>query len=117
MDDRTAERFKLEIAGRPDLMGGRTSMRLDAKVGRLNEAASPNVKNKSHSITAEVIIPDGGADGAIEGEIVAILGRSKRKLISIMNPNLASFIGSQNIYLSSMEGTNKGCSLRIFIHV
>jgi arylsulfatase len=31
----------------------------------LNEAASPNVKNKSHSITADVIIPEGGGDGAI----------------------------------------------------
>jgi arylsulfatase len=65
MDDRTAERFNPEIAGRPDLMGDRTSMRLDAKMGRLNEAASPNVKNKSHSVTAEIVVPEGGAEGAI----------------------------------------------------
>ena len=65
LDDRTGERFNPEVAGRPDLMGDRTSMRLDSKMGRLNEAASPNVKNKSHSITADIVIPEGGADGAI----------------------------------------------------
>ncbi|MCK4990130.1 MAG: sulfatase-like hydrolase/transferase, partial [Bacteroidales bacterium] len=47
IDDRTAERFNSELAGRPDLMAGRTSMRLDGHAQRVSENAAPNTKNKS----------------------------------------------------------------------
>jgi arylsulfatase len=65
IDDRTAERFNSELAGRPDLMAGRSSMRLDGYTRRITENAAPNTKNKSFSVTAEVMVPEGGAEGVI----------------------------------------------------
>ena len=65
LDDRTGERFNAELAGRPDIMGTRTSIRLDSDTHRLLENATLNTKNKSHTITAEVTIPDDGAEGVI----------------------------------------------------
>ncbi len=64
LDDRTYERFNAAIAGRPDLMGERTSLTVYPGM-HMTENAFINVKNRSHSITAEVEIPDGGADGVI----------------------------------------------------
>jgi arylsulfatase len=34
-------------------------------MGRLTENVLLNVKNKSHAVTAELVVPDGGADGVI----------------------------------------------------
>ena len=65
IDDRTAERFNSELAGRPDLMAGRSSMRLDGHTRRLQENAAPNTKNKSFAVTAELVVPEGGAEGVI----------------------------------------------------
>jgi arylsulfatase len=65
IDDRTAERFNAELAGRPDLMAGRSSIRFDGSTRRVSENAAPNTKNKSYSVTTEVTVPDGGADGVI----------------------------------------------------
>ena len=65
IDDRTAERFNSELAGRPDLMAGRTTMRLDGYATRISENAAPNTKNKSFSVTAELVVPEGGAAGVI----------------------------------------------------
>ncbi|GAA3471936.1 arylsulfatase [Nonomuraea roseola] len=65
LDDRLSERFNPDIAGRPDLLGDRTSMTLHAGMKQLLENTVPNVKNKSHSITAEIEVPDGGANGVI----------------------------------------------------
>jgi arylsulfatase A-like enzyme len=64
LDDRVFERFNASIAGRPDLMGDRTSLTVYPGM-RMTENAFINVKNRSHSITAEVEIPEGGADGVI----------------------------------------------------
>lgn len=65
LDDRGFERANPEIAGRPDLMAGRTSMTLSAGMRHLHENTVPNVKNKSHTVTAEIEVPGGGADGVI----------------------------------------------------
>jgi arylsulfatase len=65
IDDRTAERFNPELAGRPDLMAGRSSMRLDGYAKRVSENAAPNTKNKSFSVTAELVVPKDGAKGVI----------------------------------------------------
>jgi arylsulfatase len=64
LDDRVFERFNASIAGRPDLMGDRTSLTVYPGM-HMTENAFINVKNRSHSITAEVEIPEGGADGVI----------------------------------------------------
>lgn len=66
LDDRKYERLNPTIAGRPDLMNGRTSIKLYPGQTRMNENTLPNVKNTSFNITAEVEVPKGGVpSGAI----------------------------------------------------
>jgi arylsulfatase len=64
LDDRRFERFDPDLAGRPQLIRA-TSQVLFAGMGRLSENSVVNVKNKSHAVTAEVVVPAGGADGVI----------------------------------------------------
>jgi arylsulfatase len=64
LDDRTAERANAEIAGRPTLIHGNTQLFYPG-MGRLSENSVVSIKNKSFAVTAEVDIPDGGADGVI----------------------------------------------------
>jgi arylsulfatase A-like enzyme len=64
LDDRGVERFVPEIAGRPTLIHG-TSQLFFAGMGRLSENSVVSIKNKSFSVTANVEIPDGGAEGTI----------------------------------------------------
>ena len=59
-DDRFLERLDAAMAGRPDLMEGRTSLTLAEGMAGMKENAFINVKNKSPTITAEVEIPPGG---------------------------------------------------------
>ncbi|HZJ44357.1 MAG TPA: arylsulfatase [Pyrinomonadaceae bacterium] len=62
LDDRTLERLNAANVGRPELMGGRTSLNVfDGMVG-MSENAFINVKNRSHTVTAEV---ENGTNGAI----------------------------------------------------
>jgi arylsulfatase len=65
IDDRKIERLNPAIAGRPDLMRGRTSLTLFPGMVHLMENTVLNVKNRSHSVTAEVEVPEGGAEGVI----------------------------------------------------
>jgi arylsulfatase len=65
LDDRVIERANAAMAGRPDLMAGRTSLTVYEGMTGLSENVFINVKNRSHAITAEVEIPAGGADGVI----------------------------------------------------
>jgi arylsulfatase len=65
LDDRVLERFNPAIAGRPDLMGGRTSLTLYEGMTGLTENVFINMKNRSYAITAELDIPTGGAEGVI----------------------------------------------------
>jgi arylsulfatase len=64
LDDRVIERFNADLAGRPQLVRG-SSQLLFAGMGRLSENIVLNIKNKSHSVTAEIVIPDNGARGVI----------------------------------------------------
>lgn len=64
LDDRTAERADPDLAGRPVLAKGRRQ-RLYSGIGRLNAFCVINTKNKSHRVTAEVIVPAGGCEGVI----------------------------------------------------
>ena len=65
IDDRSIERMNAAIAGRPDLMAGRTSLTLYEGMTRMRENTFINVKNRSKTITAELEIPKSGANGAI----------------------------------------------------
>jgi hypothetical protein len=64
LDDRRVERFSPDLAGRPTLIKGNTQL-LVGGMGRLTENVLVNTKNKSHSVTAEVVVPEGGATGVI----------------------------------------------------
>jgi arylsulfatase len=65
IDDRTIERLNLALAGRPDLMAGRTSLTVHEGMIGMSENTFINIKNRSHTITAEVEIPKTGANGVI----------------------------------------------------
>jgi arylsulfatase A-like enzyme len=64
LDDRSGERLNPDLAGRPTLIKG-TSQLLFGSMGRLSESSVVNIKNKSFSVTAEVVVPKAGADGVI----------------------------------------------------
>jgi arylsulfatase A-like enzyme len=71
LDDRQIERLAPDLAGRPELIKGDSQL-LFAGMGRLNENTVLNLKNKSHAVTAEVLLPDGGASGpGANGTIIA----------------------------------------------
>ncbi len=65
IDDRSVERVNAKLAGRPDLMGDRTSLTLSEGMDSMSENVFINIKNRSFSITADVEIPKGGANGVI----------------------------------------------------
>ncbi len=65
LDDRRVERFNAAIAGRPDLMGARKSLTLYEGMTGIMENAFINIKSRSHMITAEVQVPEGGAEGVV----------------------------------------------------
>jgi arylsulfatase len=65
LDDRMFERMIAEMVNRPDLMAGRTSLTLAEGMTGMMENCFLNVKNKSKTVTAEVEVPAGGANGVI----------------------------------------------------
>jgi hypothetical protein len=64
IDDRGIERATPEIAGRPTLIQGESQLFFPG-MGRLSENSVLSIKNKSFSVTAEVEVPVGGAEGVI----------------------------------------------------
>ena len=74
IDDRGAERANAAIAGRPDVMAGRTALTVYEGMKGMSENVFINVKNTSLSITADVDIPQAGAKGVI----LAQAGRFRR---------------------------------------
>jgi arylsulfatase A-like enzyme len=64
LDDRRIERFNAELVGRPELVKGNSQL-LFGGMGRLTESSLLNIKNKSHAVTAEIVVPETGADGVI----------------------------------------------------
>jgi arylsulfatase len=63
LDASFAER--VDPSTRPSLTRGRTEFTYYQDMIRIPEGSSPDVKNKSFTMTAEVVIPDGGASGAL----------------------------------------------------
>jgi arylsulfatase len=64
IDDRMMEKINPDTAGRPVLIKGKTQL-LFGGMGRLSENCVLNLKNKSHSVTAEIVVPKDGAEGVI----------------------------------------------------
>jgi len=75
LDDRRIERFDPVTAGRPTLVHG-NSATYPGSMGRLTENSVPNVKNKSHAVTAEVTVGDDRANGVIMAQGGAFSGWS-----------------------------------------
>jgi arylsulfatase A-like enzyme len=75
LDDRRIERFNSDIAGRPVLVQGNQQV-LYGGMHRLSENSVLNLKNKSHAVTAEVVIPAGGASGVVIAQGGAFAGWS-----------------------------------------
>jgi len=64
LDDRAGERLNSDLAGRPTLIQGKSQV-LFGQMGRLSESSVLNIKNKSFSVTAEIEVPEAGAEGVI----------------------------------------------------
>jgi arylsulfatase A-like enzyme len=74
IDDRRAERFDAAIAGRPDLMGNRTSLTVYPGMVGITENAFINVKNRSYTVTALVELRDSNTNGVIIAQAGAFGG-------------------------------------------
>jgi arylsulfatase len=75
LDDRRIERFNADLAGRPQLVKGNSQL-LFGGMGRLSENSVINIKNKSHSVTAEIEVPRAGAEGVLIAQGGAFAGWS-----------------------------------------
>jgi arylsulfatase len=65
MDNTTLARWN---APKPSLSAGRTEFTYSGAIANIPNSGAPNLLNKSYSITAEVTIPEGGAEGVIVTE-------------------------------------------------
>ena len=74
LDDRRVERFNSDLAGPARRSCKGNSQLLFGGMGRLSENSVLNLKNKSHSVTAEIVVPDGGANGVIIAQGGAFAG-------------------------------------------
>jgi arylsulfatase A-like enzyme len=63
LDHSRIPRFDVSI--RPSLTRGRTDFTYEGSIARIPEAAAPDVKNKSFSITADVVLPKGNEQGVV----------------------------------------------------
>ena len=63
IDDRGFERINADLAGRPQLIRGNTQLLFDRM--RVSENCVLVLKNKSYSVTANLEVPESGADGVI----------------------------------------------------
>jgi arylsulfatase len=64
LDDRRVERLNADLAGRPQLVRGKSQL-LFGGMGRLTENSVLNVKNKSHAVTAQIEVSDDNASGVM----------------------------------------------------
>jgi len=82
LDDRTAERVSADIAGRPQLIKGDTQVFYPGMI-RLSENSVMNIKNKSSSVTAEVVAPEEPLNGTIIAQGGDLGGYAKGGTVSL----------------------------------
>ena len=75
IDDRTGERLNPDLSGRPQLVTGDTQIFYTGMTG-LSENSVLSIKNKSFSVTAEIVVPDDGAEGTLIAQGGALGGWS-----------------------------------------
>jgi arylsulfatase A-like enzyme len=63
LDDRSVERLNPDLAGRPQLIRGASQLLFSGM--RVSENCVLTLKNKSHSVTAQLVVPESGANGVI----------------------------------------------------
>jgi arylsulfatase A-like enzyme len=109
IDDRVVEPVNAKLAGRPDLMGDRSSLTLHAGMKGMSENVFINIKNRSLTITADVDSPQGGANGVILAQGGRFGGWSlymkSGKPIYVYN-----FIGLQRFVVASPQAVPAGKS-------
>jgi len=94
LDDRKWERFDVSI--RPSLTRGRTEFTYYGTITRIPEAAAPDVKNKSFSITADVVLQKGDEHGIVvtQGGLsagYALLFKDGKAIFHYNRANVAHF--------------------------
>lgn len=110
IDDRVLERVNAALVGRPDLMGGRTSITLAEGMTGMTENVFLNIKNKSKTITAQVEIPDGVAGN---GTIIVQGGRFGGWSLYVKDgvPAYAyNFLGLERTTIAATERLKPGAS-------
>ncbi|MFG0723380.1 arylsulfatase [Pseudomonas sp. GLN_6] len=65
LDDRFVERA---LSARPNIVAGRTKIRYVAGITRIPEGSALPIYQRSHSITANLVVPEQGAEGVILAE-------------------------------------------------
>src|SRR5215471_774003 len=107
LDWRGAERFSGALTGKPSLAAGRKTFVYATPVVALPEAAAPDLKNKSFTVTAEATIPAGGADGMLwtQGGFTAGWGFyvQQGKLVAVHN-----YLGLERYRIVSTEPVPTG---------
>ncbi|MEA3142311.1 MAG: hypothetical protein QOK23_4480 [Gammaproteobacteria bacterium] len=107
LDDRRIERLIPDLAGRPDLLAGRSSQTLYPGMSHLNENTVLNIKNRSHAVTAEITVRDAKASGAI----IVQGGRFGGWCIYLKNgvpAHCYNFLGFNHVYARSMQPLEPG---------
>ncbi|HSE96391.1 MAG TPA: arylsulfatase, partial [Methylomirabilota bacterium] len=107
LDDRRTERFNAAIAGRPDLIGSRTSLTLFEGMTGITENAFINIKGRSHTLSADVAVPPGGANGVI----IAQAGRFGGWSLYLKDGrvhHVYNFAGLQRTVVSSPQALTPG---------
>ncbi len=106
LDDRVSEKMNPDTAGRPTLIKGTTQL-LFGGMGRLSEHSVVSIKNKSHSVTAEIVSPE----GKIHGTIIAQGGGFGGWTLYAKDGKLKycyNVLGLQQFYVESTEQIPSG---------
>ena len=106
LDDRSFERFNADIAGRPQLIKGKTQM-LFGGMSRLPEHAVLQMHNKSYSVTAEIEVPESGASGVIVSLGAGIGGWSLYALDGKLK-HCYNFFGIEHYFAESKQAIPAG---------
>lgn len=107
IDDRRSERFDASIAGRPDVMGDRTSLSLYEGMTGIMENVFINIKGKSYTITADVELDEANTNGVI----ISQAGRFGGWSLYMKNGKIHhdyNFFGLDHTNISSSTGLAPG---------
>lgn len=109
LDDRFLERINASLVGRPELMQGRKSLTLYDGMTGLTENVFIDIKNRSFGISAEVKIPEGGANGVLIAQAGKFGGWSF--YLTEGKPTFTyNYLGMHNYTISSSEPAPAGAA-------